>query len=119
MLVWTLNSSTASGGGETEKPPKVMLRESTPSIIELLLEDRAPLAVYEASLKGEPNWLLANPPLSVVVPGTNEASEPKRRKFRGKATTSRSPITVPTLAVLVSTMGAALLTSTVVVTSPT
>src|SRR3989442_9840549 len=99
MLVCTLNSCTASGGGETAKPPKVRLRESTPSISVLLLAVRAPLAAEEASLEGEPNWVLANPPVSVVVPGTNAASQPNRRRVKGKATTCRSPITDPTLAV--------------------
>src|SRR5438093_229984 len=120
MLVCTLNSCTASGGGETPKPPNCRLRESTPSISVLLLADRAPLAAYEDSLKGTAfSWVLANPPLSVVVPGTKEASAPKRRRFKGRSTTSRSPITVPTLAVLVSTSGAAPLTFTSVATSPT
>ena len=75
--------------------------------------------------KGDPRLEFAKPPLLVptlvsgTVPGTRLASAPKRRTLSGRSTVSRWPITVPTLALLVSTSGAALVTSTVESTEPT
>ena len=47
------------------------------------------------------------------------AKAPNRRRFNGSCTASISPITVPTLAVALSTKGGALVTDTFVVISPT
>ena len=119
-----LKSSIASGGGRSTKPVLNVSLLVAPSIRKLLDWLRMPLTLKPPVALPKPPGVASpdcppRPPGGATTPGMSVPSCVKLRPFSGRSTTFRSSITMPCVALLVSTRLAWAVTVTVSVNWPT